>query len=105
MPVSGPHRLADVFWIGQSKNGLLPSARRHLMDQAIQTGGVCTIMSTQELAGRTALGTGASSGSGRAAALALAGLGAQVLIAGRDEQRGEQVVKHIGAGGGTAVFL
>ena len=75
------------------------------MDQAIQTGGVCTIMSTQELAGRTALVTGATSGIGRAAALALAGLGARVLIAGRDEQRGEQAVKHIGAGGGTAVFL
>jgi NAD(P)-dependent dehydrogenase (short-subunit alcohol dehydrogenase family) len=75
------------------------------MDQAIQTGGVCIIMSTQELAGRTALVTGATSGIGRAAALALAGLGARVLVAGRDQQRGEQVVKGIGAGGGTAVFL
>jgi len=62
-------------------------------------------MSTQELVGRTALVTGATSGIGRATALALAGLGARVLVAGRDEQRGEQVVKDIGAAGGTAVFL
>ena len=62
-------------------------------------------MSTQELAGRTALVTGATSGIGRAAALALAGLGARVLAAGRDEGRGEQVVKDIRAEGGEADFL
>jgi len=81
-------RLVSIKWIVQSK-----------------TGGVCIIMGTQELTGRTALVTGATSGIGRAAALALAGLGARVLVAGRDEGRGEQVVKDIGAEGGTAVFL
>lgn len=62
-------------------------------------------MGTQELTGRTALVTGATSGIGRATALALAGLGARVLVVGRDQGRGEQVVKDIGAEGGTAVFL
>jgi NAD(P)-dependent dehydrogenase (short-subunit alcohol dehydrogenase family) len=62
-------------------------------------------MSTQELAGRTALVTGATSGIGRATALALAGRGARVLAAGRDEGRGDQVVKEIRGQGGTADFL
>lgn len=62
-------------------------------------------MSTHELADRTALVTGATSGIGRAAALALAGLGARVLVAGRDEERGGQVVKDISAEGGSALFL
>ena len=62
-------------------------------------------MNTQELAGRTALITGSTSGIGRATALAMAGLGARILVAGRDEGRGEQVVKDIVAGGGSAVFL
>ena len=62
-------------------------------------------MSTQDLAGRTALVTGATSGIGRAAAQALAGLGARVLVAGRDEVRGEEVIKAIRADGGTAEFL
>jgi NAD(P)-dependent dehydrogenase (short-subunit alcohol dehydrogenase family) len=62
-------------------------------------------MTTQELSGQTALVTGATSGIGRAAALALAARGARVLAAGRDEGRGAQVVKDIRAEGGTADFL
>jgi len=50
---------------------------------------------TSELSGKTALVTGGTSGIGRAAALALARLGARVAVSGRDEQRGNEVVKEI----------
>jgi NADP-dependent 3-hydroxy acid dehydrogenase YdfG len=62
-------------------------------------------VTTKELTGRTALVTGATSGIGQATAQALAGLGAWVLVAGRDEARGEEVVTSIRAVGGTANFL
>jgi NAD(P)-dependent dehydrogenase (short-subunit alcohol dehydrogenase family) len=60
---------------------------------------------TSELSGTSALVTGGTSGIGRAAAFALAGLGARVVLSGRDEDRGNQVVKEIGAAGGQALFL
>ncbi|MEU0568142.1 SDR family oxidoreductase [Nonomuraea sp. NPDC005983] len=60
---------------------------------------------TTELSGTSALVTGGTSGIGRAAAIALAGLGAHVALSGRDEARGDQVVQGIRAAGGTAVFL
>ncbi|WP_326568748.1 SDR family oxidoreductase [Amycolatopsis rhabdoformis] len=60
---------------------------------------------TAELSGTTALVTGATSGIGRATAVALAKLGAHVLVSGRDADRGEQVVKEIVADGGQAAFL
>ncbi|MEV4601733.1 SDR family oxidoreductase [Amycolatopsis sp. NPDC049253] len=60
---------------------------------------------TAELSGTTALITGATSGIGRATAVALAKLGAHVLVSGRDAGRGEQVVKEIVAEGGQAAFL
>ncbi|GAB2571562.1 SDR family NAD(P)-dependent oxidoreductase [Microlunatus antarcticus] len=60
-------------------------------------------MST-ELHGRTALVTGATSGIGRAVALALASQGAHVVVSGRDAARGDATVAEIRAAGGTADF-
>jgi len=57
----------------------------------------------QDLTGKTALVTGATSGIGTA--LALAKAGAVVAVSGRDKEKGEAVVEAIGAAGGSAVFL
>lgn len=54
---------------------------------------------------RRALITGATSGIGRAIAETLAARGAHVLVAGRDTQRGEQVVAAIRAARGHAQFV
>ncbi|HSZ48717.1 MAG TPA: SDR family NAD(P)-dependent oxidoreductase, partial [Streptosporangiaceae bacterium] len=60
---------------------------------------------TNDLTGSTALVTGGNSGIGRASALALAQLGAHVVLSGRDAARGEQVVAAIRAQGGSADFV
>ena len=64
-------------------------------------------MSTQsdDLAGRHALVTGATSGIGREVAIRLARDGAEVVIHGRDAHRGAQTVKEIQAAGGQASFV
>ena len=58
-----------------------------------------------DLKGRTALITGATSGIGKATALALARRGARVLVSGRDTARGQSVVAAIRAEDGVADFL
>jgi NAD(P)-dependent dehydrogenase (short-subunit alcohol dehydrogenase family) len=59
----------------------------------------------QELSGKRALVTGGTSGIGRATAEALAREGAHVLISGRNEARGAEVVAAIEASGGRAEFV
>jgi NAD(P)-dependent dehydrogenase (short-subunit alcohol dehydrogenase family) len=58
-----------------------------------------------ELAGKRALVTGGTSGIGRATAEALAREGAHVLVSGRSEARGVEVVASIRAAGGEAEFI
>jgi NAD(P)-dependent dehydrogenase (short-subunit alcohol dehydrogenase family) len=59
----------------------------------------------QDLRGKRALVTGATSGIGRATAEALAREGAHVLISGRSAARGAEVVAAIEAAGGQAEFV
>jgi NAD(P)-dependent dehydrogenase (short-subunit alcohol dehydrogenase family) len=63
-------------------------------------------MSTQSqtLVGSSALVTGATSGIGRATALQLGRDGAEVIVHGRDAQRGAETVAAIEASGGRARF-
>jgi NAD(P)-dependent dehydrogenase (short-subunit alcohol dehydrogenase family) len=58
-----------------------------------------------DLAGKTALVTGATSGIGRAVAELLAQHGAHVVVHGRDPQRGAELVNEIAADGGSARFV
>lgn len=57
-----------------------------------------------DLKGKIALITGATSGIGEASALRFAKAGAIVMVAGRDEKRGDNIIKTISAQGGMAEF-
>jgi NAD(P)-dependent dehydrogenase (short-subunit alcohol dehydrogenase family) len=61
-------------------------------------------MSTR-LASKTALVTGATSNIGKAIATAFAAEGAHVVVSGRSEQRGAEVVEQLRAAGGRADFI
>ncbi len=57
------------------------------------------------LSGKTALVTGSTSNIGRAIAVAFAAEGAHVVVSGRDQHRGGQVVAEIRDAGGRADFV
>lgn len=57
------------------------------------------------LADKVALVTGGTSGIGQATALLFAKEGARIAITGRNESRGQEVVKKITEAGGEAVFM
>ena len=64
-----------------------------------------TSQNIEDLAGTVALITGATSGIGRATAVALADRGARVLVHGRNAARGSEVVAAIRDAGGNAEVL
>jgi NAD(P)-dependent dehydrogenase (short-subunit alcohol dehydrogenase family) len=59
----------------------------------------------QELKGKTVLVTGSTDGVGRLVATKLGEAGAQVLVHGRNKERGEQVVSEIGQRGGMTELV
>lgn len=61
--------------------------------------------SAHRLADKVAVITGATSGIGRAAARRFGREGARVVVAGRDERSGSEVVDEIVAGGGEALWV
>ena len=62
-------------------------------------------MAHNEFEGRTGLVTGATSGIGRAVAIRIAEGGGRVLVGGRDQGRGDEVVREIVRSGGRADFV
>ncbi|OBH63411.1 SDR family NAD(P)-dependent oxidoreductase [Mycobacterium sp. E2479] len=60
---------------------------------------------TNTLEGSTALVTGATAGIGRAIALQLAVLGAEVVVHGRSAERGAELIREIENAGGKARFV
>jgi short chain dehydrogenase len=61
--------------------------------------------SMRQFAGKVALITGGNAGIGRAAAIEFAKQGAKVVISGRREKEGHDVIAEINALGGEAIFV
>lgn len=59
----------------------------------------------QEMRGKVGVITGATSGIGRASALLIAQHGVKVILAGRDEKRGQELQDEISSKGGSALFV
>jgi NAD(P)-dependent dehydrogenase (short-subunit alcohol dehydrogenase family) len=64
-----------------------------------------TLESKMDFEGKTVLVTGSTSGIGRAAAEQFGRRGAEVIVTGRDQTRGQEVVAGIEADGGQARFI
>jgi len=62
-------------------------------------------MNNKTFSGKVALVTGATSGIGRATAIEFARAGAKVVLTGRREKKGAQVVAEIKKLGGAAAFI
>ena len=63
-----------------------------------------SIKNWYDLSGQVAVVTGATSGIGRAIAEMYAANGMRVVLAGRRQERGDEIVEAIRAAGGDAVF-
>src|SRR6476659_6213250 len=82
-----------------------PVTRRDPSQDMTNEGAAMATTGQNNLDGRRALVTGATSGIGRAVALQLAREGAAVLVHGRDAARGAETVAEITAAGGKASFV
>jgi NAD(P)-dependent dehydrogenase (short-subunit alcohol dehydrogenase family) len=80
---------------------------RHQQTRLPTSGGgiTMTTLKHRDLQGQKALVTGATSGIGRAIALQVARDGAEVIVHGRDAERGAETVEQITAAGGRARFI